>query len=138
MFNATKTSCTTPTKRLLNKRVAFPLNSTVNTSNLPSQTPVSIPSNLPPPLSCQEKINNTLVPESSKGDQEEQDSNSLIHQQDSLKELLANLEVLLEKHLHSESKSQNIKKRIEIMKNLLHDKNLDVDIHKTVVDLIKG
>ncbi|XP_043481437.1 uncharacterized protein LOC122510679 [Leptopilina heterotoma] len=136
-FSATKSSCTTPTKRLLNKRVAFPLNSTANTSNLSNQTPMPIPSNLPPPLSCKEKINNSPLQESSNGEQEERDSNSFILKEDLLKEVLVNLDVLMEKYVHSET-SQDVRKRIEIMRNLLIDKKLDNDIQTRILNLLKA
>lgn len=136
-FSATKSSCTTPTKRLLNKRVAFPLNSTVNTSNIPSQTPMSIPTNLPPPPSCKEKINNSSRQEASNGEQEERDSNSFILKEDLLKEVLVNLDALMEKHVHSET-SQDVRKRIEVMRNLLVDKKLDDDIQTRILNLLKA
>lgn len=135
--NAKENSSTTPTKRLLNKRVAFPLNSTVNTSNLPSQSPVSIPPNLPPPLPSQGKTNNSSVTEASKGNEEES-SGPFIHKEDSLNETLANLEVVIEKHVQSETKSQEVKKRIETMKTLWLNDKLDDNIHRKVLDLSEG
>ncbi|XP_033213485.1 steroid receptor RNA activator 1-like [Belonocnema kinseyi] len=136
-FTPPQTSCATPTKRVLNKRVAFPLNSATTASNSQSQSPMSLPPNLPPPASFKSESESPGIVFSRVGP-EDSHSDSYIDKEKSLSEALLNLETVIEKHIDSKSKAQEVQKRIETMKSLWLEDKLDSCIHRKVLDISKA
>ena len=137
-FTPLQSSCTTPTKRLLNKRVAFPLNSNSTASGPQSQSSMSFPPNLPPPVSCKSVLNPSTTEPNSKIEPENSDPKSPINKEEALSEALLNLDEIVEKLLESKTRVQEVQKRIETMKTLWMDDKLDDCIYGKVLDISKG
>ncbi|XP_033335276.2 steroid receptor RNA activator 1 [Megalopta genalis] len=137
-YSGTQSSTTTPTKRVLNKRVAFPLSSP-QTSN--KETPVSSPSTSMPPLP-QSSINLTtashppLIPPSS-ADAEISTSAMTIDKEQALNEVLASLQTAIDEHM-SKTKAEEVKRRLDALKAAWVEDKLSDVICKNILDLSKA
>lgn len=122
-----QSSSTTPTKRLLNKRVAFPMNSTVSSqsSNLTQQSPLS----MPPPLCSTSNATTSITPKSS-------EKCEVVDKEESLKTAWENLQNVA-KDLDS-SRLEDVQKRMDVMRSLWLDDKLNSSIHHQILKLSEG
>ncbi|KAF7994166.1 hypothetical protein HCN44_011435 [Aphidius gifuensis] len=133
--NTLSSTKNTPTKRLLNKRVAFPLSSspssTVSTSSSLQKTSM----NLPPPPSILTPL--TTAPHAPlvtpttvmvQNNSESSSSPSIINKDQTLLKTMENLEYILNTELVDNCHVDDIKKRLEIMKNLWNEEKFNNDI----------
>ncbi|XP_058796401.1 steroid receptor RNA activator 1-like [Phymastichus coffea] len=124
----------TPTKRLLNKRVAFPLNSKPETaSTLLHQT--IPPVGLPPPTNIGSLTTAPHKPFVAPTNAQIGDSTSNweMSKEDALKNTLENLRCLT-KELEA-SKTEEIERRLERMESMWNEDKLNNDVHKKVLEI---
>ncbi|XP_031826706.1 steroid receptor RNA activator 1 isoform X2 [Nomia melanderi] len=128
----------TPTKRLLNKRIAFPLSSTQasNKNSSPSNTSTA----MPPPL--QSSVNLTtashppLIPPSNV-DAEIDTRLPEIDKAQMLNDVLKILETVIDQHV-DKNKVEEIKKRLDLLKTAWLEDKLNNVICTNVLDLSKA
>lgn len=133
---ALRGSCTASNKRLLNKRVAFPLfpkDPTTKTVNRPP------PSNMPPVSSLQITTapHKPLVTPT--------DSNIAVRPVEAnfdkdvaLTEVTANLESVIKDESIEKNKVQEIRKRLNVMKSDWLEDKFDNTVRKRILDISKG
>ncbi|XP_034935858.1 steroid receptor RNA activator 1-like [Chelonus insularis] len=139
-YSPTPNVSNTPTKRLLNKRVAFPLNSA---SSTPSSIQSSSSHNLPPPNlpPLVQTTNLTSAPHApmlapSSVSQEFSASEHLIDKEQALNDTLTNLQSLIvDLKLKEDNKKEDIQKRLEVMKNMWEENKLTDPIHERILQL---
>ncbi|XP_076753654.1 steroid receptor RNA activator 1 isoform X1 [Xylocopa sonorina] len=128
-------SSITPTKRMLNKRVAFPLAS-VQAVN--KESPINKPLNMPPPLQSSISLTTAshgplLYP--SCNSMEGKLSELKIDKEETLNNVLTNLKAAIDEHISEENKAEEVKKRLDVLKAAwLEDKINDV-MYKNILDL---
>lgn len=129
----------TPTKRLLNKRVAFPLNSTCSSGNKPAQS-----TNLPP-LPSSINIKTTTAPHAPLFSptivntvENSSSSNKIIDKNQALNDTFENLNYIINDVLKNDDKIDEIQKRLGIMKSMWNDNKLNSEIHEKVYELSQG
>ncbi|XP_017888394.1 steroid receptor RNA activator 1-like [Ceratina calcarata] len=126
-------SSVTPTKRLLNKRVAFPLAPTQTTNK---DTPSNKPLNMPPPI--ESSINLTTAshaPMFQPSNIEEKTSEIQIDKNETLNNVLTNLETAINEHISEKNRAEEVKKRLDILKAAWFEDKLDNVICKSILDL---
>ncbi|XP_076232214.1 steroid receptor RNA activator 1 isoform X2 [Calliopsis andreniformis] len=135
-FSATQTAATTPTKRVLNKRVAFPLAS-AQASNKESSSG-NKPMNLPPPLQSSVSLTTAshppLITPSSK-DTESNTEEIEIDKEQALNDALANLETVVNEHILETSRAEEVKRRLDVLKTMWLEDKLNNTVHKNILDL---
>lgn len=138
-YNSGQTSATTPTKRVLNKRVAFPLASAqVDSKESSSQNKLM---NIPPPV--QSSVNLTtashppLVAPSHK-DVEAETNEIEIDKEQALNDVLTNLDAVISEHILEPSRAEEIKRRLDVLKSAWLEDKLNSTIHKNMLDLSTG
>ncbi|KAK0080224.1 hypothetical protein PV325_000268 [Microctonus aethiopoides] len=127
----------TPTRRLLNKRVAFPLNSTCLSGNKPAQS-----TNLPP-LPSSINIKTTTAPHAPlfspttvyTVENSSSSSNKIIDKDQALNDTFENLNYIINDVLKNDDKIDEIQKRLGIMKSMWNDNKLNNEIHEKVYEL---
>ncbi|EFN88851.1 steroid receptor RNA activator 1 [Harpegnathos saltator] len=126
----------TSSKRLLNKRVAFPLSSQTSTSE---KTSPSLPSNMPPILlsSLKTALHKPLVTPNSK-DIMTKPLESDFDKNQALTEVMANLESVMNEQKMEKNKLEEIQKRLDIMKSDWLEDKLNDTIQKSVLDVSKA
>ncbi|XP_076642822.1 steroid receptor RNA activator 1 [Halictus rubicundus] len=137
-YTGTQSSTSTPTKRVLNKRVAFPLSSTQASDK---ESSVSSPSMTIPPLP-QSSINLTtaLHPpliSPSNVDAENVTESLKIDKEQALNEVLQSLETVINEHI-SETRVEEVKKRVDILKAKWLEDELSDFICKNILNLSKA
>jgi len=137
-----KSSTGTPTKRLTNKRVAFPLNSnpteavttSVQSKNLSQMPPMM---NMPPPVSIGSLTSAphkpVVVP--TKAIVEDVVTDVEINKEEALKDTLDNLCYAMEQ-LNS-SKKEEIKKRLDRMETMWNEDKLNKIVHQKLLEISK-
>lgn len=145
--NTLSSTKNTPTKRLLNKRVAFPLSSspssTVSTPSSVQKTPM----NLPPPPSSSILTPLTTAPHAPlvtpttvmvQNSSDSLSSPSIINKDETLLKTMENLEYILNTELVDNCHVDDIKKRLEIMKNLWNEDKFNNDIINKIFLISQG
>lgn len=125
-------------KRLLNKRVAFPLS--LQSSALEKTTPL-LPSNMPPVSLSSLKI--TTAPHKPlvapiNRDTTTEPSESDFDKSQALTEVMANLESVISKQRIEKSKLEEIQKRLGIMKSDWLEDKLDDTVQRSILDMSEG
>lgn len=127
----------TPTKRLLNKRVAFPLNSTSETANT-SAPPNMPPVGLPPPTDIGSLTTAPhkpyVAPTSATVGESTLDLE--MSKEEALKNTLENLRCLT-KELET-SQLEEIERRLERMESMWNEDKLNSNVHKKVLEISQG
>lgn len=140
-LSGTQSLSGTPTKRLLNKRVAFPLVSTQTTNK--EQTPqTNLQSvNMPPPL--QSPVTLTTAPH--RPSMPPSDKDSVINKKDleidknqALTEAMENLEAVIDEYVTNKNKAEDIRRRLEMMKTAWIEDKLNNAIHLKILELSKA
>ncbi|CAK9831674.1 Steroid receptor RNA activator 1 [Anthophora retusa] len=132
---STTQSSVTPVKRMLNKRVAFPL---ASAQAVDKETNPNMSVNMPPPL--QSTINLTtashppLLHPSNKN-VEEKTNEMEIDKEQALNNVLINFEVVINEHILEKSKAEEVKKRLDVLKTAWLEDKLNNVIYKNVLDL---
>lgn len=130
----------TSTRRLLNKRVAFPLSSQTSSPGEAAVPPPS--SNMPPVLQSAVPTITTaphkpLLAPTDKDTEEAKTSKSDDFNKDlALSQILVNLELVMQKM--EESKMKEILKRLEIMKSHWVENKLNDTAQRHIMDLTRG
>lgn len=133
----------TSTRRLLNKRVAFPLSSQTSS---PGKAAVPHPSsNMPPVLQSTAMPTITTAPHkpllapTDKDTEVAKTSKSDDFDKDlALSQILVNLELVMLEQKMEESKTKEILKRLEIMKSYWAENKLNDTIQRHIMDLTRG
>lgn len=123
-----QSSGTPPTKRLLNKRVAFPMSSTSSnqSSNPAQQSPLS----MPPPACSLGSTSSPLAPKSS------EICEGGVDKEESLRSAWENLQHVI-RDLDS-SRLEDVQKRLDVMRNLWLEDKLNASIHHQILKLSEG
>lgn len=128
--------CETSSKRLLNKRVAFPLSSLTSTSE---KTSPLLPSNMPPvSLSSQRMTTAPHKPFMSPVAKDMKPLESDIDKDQALTDIMANLESVMMGQNIEKNKLQDIKKRLDIMRSDWLNDKLNDTIQRNILDMSKG
>ncbi|XP_076277605.1 steroid receptor RNA activator 1 [Lasioglossum baleicum] len=137
-YTGTQSSTATPTKRVLNKRVAFPLSST-QASNKESSALSPSMTMPPPPQSSIDLTTGSRTPSIPPSNVDvTNDTDALkIDKEQALNDVLQSLETVIDEHI-SKTKVEEVKKRLDILKAAwLEDKLSDV-ICKNILNLSKA
>ncbi|XP_014486821.1 PREDICTED: steroid receptor RNA activator 1-like [Dinoponera quadriceps] len=129
----------TSSKRLLNKRVAFPLSSQTSASE---KTSLLLPSNMPPVSLSSLKITTAphkpLMTPIAKDTTTTELLESSFDKSQALIEVIANLESVMKKQRMEKNKLEEIEKRLDIMKSdWLEDKLNDI-VQRSILDMSKA
>lgn len=133
----------TSTRRLLNKRVAFPLSSQTSS---PGKTAVpSSSSNMPPVLQSTAMPTITTAPHKpllvpTIGDKvgKTPESDDKFDKDRALAEIMASLESVMTKHKMEETKIKEIRKRLDTMKSNWIENKLNDTVQRNLLDISKG
>lgn len=132
----------TSTRRLLNKRVAFPLSSQTSS---PEKAAIPPPlSNIPPVLPQSTTVPTIttaphkplLAPTDKDAKTTESDDN--FDKDQALTEILASLESVMTEQKMEEGKSKEIRRRLDTMKSNWLENKLNVTVQRNVLDISKG
>ncbi|KOC60807.1 Steroid receptor RNA activator 1 [Habropoda laboriosa] len=133
-YCATQSSAA-PIKRVLNKRVAFPLASSqaVNKESFPNTL-----TNMPPPL--QSAINLTTASHPPllhplNKNVEERMNEMEIDKEQTLNDVFTNFEAVISEHVLEKSKAEEVKKRLDVLKTAWLEDKLNNVIYKNILDL---
>lgn len=126
-YGSSQGSCATPTKRVLNKRVAFPLSPQSGVS-APSAQSTGPPNTLPPPTAT---THLTTLPHAPTSENHE----ISIDKKQALEDSLANLQFVIDKHVQSKAKSEELQKRLSAMRTLWLDDKLNDSVHKKILKI---
>lgn len=128
------------TKRLLNKRVAFPLSSQTSAAEKISSSP---PSNTPPisqssmaPMITTAPHKPLVAPINKEFTTKTLDSD--FDKDQALTEVLINLKSVMTEQKMEVNMIEEIEKRLDIMKTDWHENKLNDMIHRSVLDISKG
>lgn len=137
-YSGIQSGATTPTKRVLNKRVAFPLVST-QAANKESSSNVSmtLPPLLPSSINLTTASHPPLIPPSNK-DVELKTDELKIDKEQVLNDVLANFEALINEHVLEKNKAEEIRKRLDVLKVVWLEDKLNNLICKKILDLSTG
>ncbi|CAD6204771.1 GSCOCG00002970001-RA-CDS [Cotesia congregata] len=139
-FTPTPATGSTPTKRLLNKRVAFPLNSSTGPASQSNQV---LGSNLPPPMLPSPGPGQVLTsaphapllaPSSITADA----TSSTVNKQQSLTDSINNFQKIIDSKLENGDKTEEVKRRLDVMKSMWLDDKLNSQIHEKMLELSKA
>lgn len=126
-------SSVTPTKRLLNKRVAFPLAPT-QAANIDS--PSNKPLNMPPPVESSIKLTTAShAPMFQPSNMVEKPNEIQIDRNEILNNVLENLETAINEHISEKNRAEEVRKRLDILKTAWLEDKLDNTICKNIYDL---
>lgn len=131
-------SSITPTKRMLNKRVAFPMTS-IQTKD--KESSLNKPLNMPPPI--QSAINLTtashppLLCPSNKSNLKGMNEIN-INKEETLNNVLINLEAVINEHISEKNSAEEVKKKLDILKTAWLEDKLNNVIYKNILDLSTG
>ncbi|XP_029174808.1 steroid receptor RNA activator 1-like [Nylanderia fulva] len=127
-------------KRLLNKRVAFPLSSqnspTEKSSPSPSNTPPALQSSAAPAITT--APHKPLVAPNSDKDLATRTLESDFDKDQALTEVLANLESVMSKQKMDTNKTEDVQRRLDSMKADWCDNKLNNMIQRSVLDISKA
>lgn len=133
----------TSTRRLLNKRVAFPLSSQTSSPGKAIVLPDS--SNMPPILQSTAALTITTAPHKPLLTPTDKDcltktlkSDDNFNKDQALTEILASLESMMNKQKMEENKVKEIRKRLDIMKSNWIENKMNDAIQRNVFDISKG
>lgn len=131
----------TPTKRILNKRIPFPLTSGQSISNTGNQSP-NTSTNLPPPplgtvTSAVTAPHAPLVTPSDAHDTQLTCTITKLDKQQALIDTTANLEYVIKKYV-ADNKIEEIQKRLDIMKSFWLNDKLNDSIKQNILDISKA
>ncbi|XP_012280208.1 steroid receptor RNA activator 1 [Orussus abietinus] len=133
-YSSPQSQCATPGKRVLNKRVAFPLNSAVPQSNIDPLQPLSTSvTNIPVPP--QPSIPCAPPPTPSGLSTEGMSLNVAVTKEQALKDTMGNLECVIKQCEDLKGKTEEVRKRLDIMRNLWMEDKLTETIHKNVLEI---
>lgn len=142
-FTGNQSSSLTPTKRTLNKRVPFPLTSSLVADKQFSSETTSVPANMPPVL--ESSFNLTSAPHPPLMHPSDRDSETCVKQDEvtvdksqTLEKALSNISTVIDEHIVEKSKADEIRKRLDIMKSVWHEDKLNSTIHSKVLELSKA
>ena len=124
----------TQTKRLLNKRVAFPLSSAPSSPSSTIDQANSRPPVGPSSLTSAPR----LPPPPPTGRTHSLPSEFEIDKEQALKETLDNLEAVITKQLDSSSKTDQVRTRLDTMKTMWNEDKLTNSIYYKVLGISKG
>ncbi|KOX74491.1 hypothetical protein WN51_00474 [Melipona quadrifasciata] len=134
-YSTSQSSSVTPIKRVLNKRVAFPMSSI---KTIDKESSAKKPLNMPPPM--QSSISSTtashppLLCPSNKNTKESM-TDVEIDKQMILNTVLENLEAVINEHILEKSKTEELRKRLDLLKVVWLEDRLNNMIYKNVLDL---
>ncbi|XP_078050608.1 steroid receptor RNA activator 1 isoform X2 [Augochlora pura] len=135
-YSGMQNTTATPTKRVLNKRVAFPLSSPQASNKEPS---VSSPSTMPPLPQSSTNLTTAshppLIPPSN-ADTEIDTSAMIINKEQALNEVLESLQTAISEHI-SKTKAEEVKRRLDVLKAAWMEDKLSDVICKNILDLSK-
>ncbi|KAG6798100.1 steroid receptor RNA activator 1 isoform X1 [Apis mellifera caucasica] len=129
-------SSITPTKRMLNKRVAFPMTSIQAKDK---ESSLNKPLNMPPPI--QSAINLTtashppLLCPSNKNNLKGKMNEININKEETLNNVLTNLEAVINEHISEKNSAEEVKKKLDILKTAWLEDKLNNVIYKNILDL---
>ncbi|XP_029664664.1 steroid receptor RNA activator 1-like [Formica exsecta] len=126
------------TKRLLNKRVAFPLSSQISAAGKVDSSP---PSNTPPILQSSMTPTITTAPHKplvAPIAKEFTTKESDFDKDQALTEVLANLKSVMTEQKIETNKTEEIQRRLDIMKADWRENKLNNTIHRSVLDISKA
>ncbi|XP_012269706.2 steroid receptor RNA activator 1-like [Athalia rosae] len=132
---------TTPTKRVLNKRVAFPLGSTPPTSNFdPYQSLPPPPANMPPPPLTSVKLTTAPhqpfgTPSSGSIEKSSNDPIIKIDKDQALIDSLENFEAVINANEELKNKADDIRRRLNPMKTAWTEDKLNESIQQRILEL---
>ena len=121
----------TPVKRILNKRVAFPLNSSPAKLN----SALTETSNLPPSLECTTKL--TTMSHASTF-QQSVDDDMNINVEELLNNCIDNLHFVINKYILEQTRADELIKRLEMMKTMWKENKLNPSICDKVFKISQG
>lgn len=131
-----------PSKRMLNKRVAFPLNSASPTASLNNAQgpPLGLSGNLLPPVNSFPLTSAPHRPFSTpSGKNESQHSNFVAFDKNGvLEETIENFEAVMSKELQFSNKIEEVRRRFEILKIMWKEDKLKEDICDKVLKISQG
>lgn len=119
-------SSVTPTKRVLNKRVAFPLASTKANDKEPLSETKSL--NMPPLL---QSSSNLTAASNKVADAESTD----IDKEKTLSNVLENFDTVINKHILEKNRVEEVRKRLDVLKSMWLENKLNNVIYKKILDL---
>ncbi|KAK9309795.1 hypothetical protein QLX08_000618 [Tetragonisca angustula] len=134
-YSTSQNSSVTPTKRVLNKRVAFPMSS-VKTSD--KESSAKKPLNMPPPMQSSISLTTASHPPllcPSNKNTEENMTDIIIDKQVTLNIVLKNLETVINEHILEKSRTEELRKRLDLLKVVWLEDKLNNTIYKNVLDL---
>ncbi|KZC10746.1 Steroid receptor RNA activator 1, partial [Dufourea novaeangliae] len=137
-FSGGQSSAITPTKRVLNKRVAFPLSSTQssNKESSSSNPSMTMPPSLQSSITLTTASHPPLIPPSNV-DAVVKTNEVEINKEQALTDVLANFETVIDEHI-DKSKADEVKKRLDILKAAWLENKLNNVIYKNILDLSKA
>lgn len=138
---ASQNSTGTPTRRLLNKRVAFPLASAQTTTKEMSSQMNLQPANMPPPLVSSVTLmtapHKPIMPPSDT--ETDVDKKAVdIDKTQALSDTLKSFMVVIQECVTNKNKADEIKKRLDMMKLAWLEDKLNSTIHAKVLELSKA
>ncbi|XP_017761023.1 PREDICTED: steroid receptor RNA activator 1-like [Eufriesea mexicana] len=128
-------SSATSTKRMLNKRVAFPMTAT---QSIDKQSVLNKSLNMPLPVQSSANLTTASHPPllyHSNKNIEENMCEIEIDKEETLQNVLKNLDAVIDEHILEKSRVDEIKKRLDIMKSAWLEDKLNNVIYKNVLDL---
>lgn len=133
----------TSTRRLLNKRVAFPLSSQTSSPGKVATPPSSL--NMPPLLQSSTIPTITSAPHKPLLAPTDKDSVAKILESDdtfdkdhALTEILASLESVMTEQKIEENKMKEIRRRLDTMKSNWFENKLNNTVQRSILDISKG
>lgn len=132
----------TPTKRLLNKRVAFPLSSSPSTTSGQQQQQLPL-GNLPPPPAMITPLTTAphaplFTPTTVTPIDQQKFCPKFKDKDEILLKTMDNLEFVVSNELSDSSKINDVKKRLEIMKNLWKEGKFSDEIMREIYLISEG
>ncbi|XP_033347288.1 steroid receptor RNA activator 1-like isoform X1 [Bombus vosnesenskii] len=126
-------SSITSTKRVLNKRVAFPMGSIQATDK---QSSVNKPLNMPPHVQgSTDQLTAPHPPLLCPSNKNIEADNIEIDKEEALNNVLKNLETVISEHILENGRIKEVKKRLDILKAVWLEDKLNNVIYKNVLDL---
>ncbi|CAD1469060.1 unnamed protein product, partial [Heterotrigona itama] len=134
-YSTLQSSSVTSTKRVLNKRVAFPMSSVQATDK---ESSGKKPLNMPPPMQSSISLTTVSHPSllcPSNKNTEENMIDIEIDKQVTLNTVLKNLEAVINEHILEKSRTEELRKRLDLLKAVWLQDKLNNTIYKNVLDL---
>lgn len=134
-YSTSQSSSVTPTKRVLNKRVAFPMSSI---KTIDKESSAKKPLNMPPPMQSSISLTTASHPPllcPSNKNTKENMTDIEIDKQMILNTVLENLEAVINEHILEKSRTEELRKRLDLLKVVWLEDKLNNTIYKNVLDL---